>query len=420
MRATRTGEERLCRKLSQKGNRLKALKLPKNERLFHGTVEHFKFDRRRRRFRLSIRGLRIVPFPLFLTLSTSITNPWASRARRKARLSHKSAIVAVLLVPALCLGSCSTRNESAKKASMTIGMEATAVNSLIYIAQDRNYFAANGIRPTIKDGYPSGAAATERMLAGEADISTTAELTMVRYAFTHKAVRTLGSIDRFMHMKLIGRKDRGINRISDLNGKMIGVPLKTAADFMLGRFLDLHGIPRNKITIVDVQAPQAVDALTKGAFDAVVAWQPNVMAVEKRLGYDTVIWDVQSGQPMYCLLVTVEKWAAAHPDLLKRFLKSLLQAEDYLVRNEDQARTIVQNRLGYDDSYIRTIWPEHQFSVRLDQSLILALEDQARWMIDNRLTAEQSVPDFIDYIYANSLESARPGAVNLIRVKEMP
>ena len=48
------------------------------------------------------------------------------------------------------------------------------------------------------------------------------------------------------------------------------------------------------------------------------------------------------------------------------------------------------------------------------------MEDQARWMIENRLTAEQNIPDFMDYIYTKSLESANPESVNLIRVQEKP
>ena len=336
-------------------------------------------------------------------------------ARRNGRFRLKAAFAVVLLAAALCAGSCSPGDDSGKEKSITVGMEATAVNSLIYIAEDRKFFAANGIQMTIKDDYPSGAAATESMLAGETDLSTAAELAIVRYAFARKAARTLGSIDMFMHMKLIGRKDRGIKTISDLGGKRIGVPLKTAADFKLGRFLDLHGIDKSEITIMDVQAPQAVDALAKGAVDALVAWQPNVMAIQDRLGDNVVIWDVQSGQPMYCILVTVEKWAEEHPDLLKQLLKSLLQAEEYLIQNEDRARAIVQKRLGYDDSYIRAIWSEHQFSLRLDESLILAMEDQARWMIENRLTAEKDVPNFLEYLHEGGLRAVKPQAVSIIR-----
>jgi NitT/TauT family transport system substrate-binding protein len=43
------------------------------------------------------------------------------------------------------------------------------------------------------------------------------------------------------------------------------------------------------------------------------------------------------------------------------------------------------------------------------------MEDEARWMINNNLTTEKTVPDFLDYIYIDGLESIKPGSVNIIR-----
>jgi len=43
------------------------------------------------------------------------------------------------------------------------------------------------------------------------------------------------------------------------------------------------------------------------------------------------------------------------------------------------------------------------------------MEDEARWMISNRLTTEKTVPDFLDYISADGLKAVRPEAVNIIR-----
>jgi ABC-type nitrate/sulfonate/bicarbonate transport system substrate-binding protein len=324
-------------------------------------------------------------------------------------------------LPILIFGSCSYSDEPVKKKeSITIGMEATAVNSLIYIAQDMGFFSANNLEVVINDSYPSGAAATAGMLEGKADISTAAELALVRYAFARKPMLTIGSIDMFMHMKLISRKDLGIESIADFEGKKIGVPIKTAADFKLDRFLNLHGVDTSKITIVDVQAPDAVDALINGVVEAIVTWQPNVMIIQDALGERALTWQVQSGQLLYAILMATEKWIEKNPDLAKRLITSLLEAEDYLIQNADQARGIVQKRLGYDERYLETIWPEHQFTVRLDQSLILAMEDQARWMIENNLTEKKNVPDFLDYIHTQGLESVKPAAVNLIRIKEKP
>ena len=60
-----------------------------------------------------------------------------------------------------------------------------------------------------------------------------------------------------------------------------------------------------------------------------------------------------------------------------------------------------------------TIWPDHQFSLTLDQSLLIAMEDEGRWMIKNNLTTEKTMPDFRDYIYTKGLEEVKPDAVNI-------
>ena len=38
-----------------------------------------------------------------------------------------------------------------------------------------------------------------------------------------------------------------------------------------------------------------------------------------------------------------------------------------------------------------------RYPLFLDQSLLLAMEDEARWLIDNRLTDQTKVPDYLDY-----------------------
>jgi hypothetical protein len=43
------------------------------------------------------------------------------------------------------------------------------------------------------------------------------------------------------------------------------------------------------------------------------------------------------------------------------------------------------------------------------------MEDEARWMIKNKLTKEKNVPNFLDYIYEDALKAVKPEAVNIIR-----
>ncbi len=59
-------------------------------------------------------------------------------------------------------------------------------------------------------------------------------------------------------------------------------------------------------------------------------------------------------------------------------------------------------------------WSENQFSLSLDQSLLLAMQDEAQWLISNHLTNATKVPDFINYVYEDGLKTEKPSAVNII------
>jgi NitT/TauT family transport system substrate-binding protein len=96
-------------------------------------------------------------------------------------------------------------------------------------------------------------------------------------------------------------------------------------------------------------------------------------------------------------------------------MKSLAQAEDYLISHPDETKAIVRERMNIDNAYMEVVWPRYQISLSLDQSLILAMEDEARWLVDNNLTPENEVPNFLDYIYEDGLKAVKPEAVNIIR-----
>ena len=311
----------------------------------------------------------------------------------------------------LVLGSsCSGRADPIRIAHAQF--ESTA---LVLIAEEQGFFAQNGL--TVTSGkYDTGAGALDGMLNGEADIAVgTAEFPMVTRAFQKEKARIIGSIDRIEFIYLIGRKDRGIEGVSDLEGKRIGTTLGTIAEFYLGRFLQLHGMSMQDVTLVDIKTPAEYgDAIAGGGVDAIVSAQPAANSVKNRLGANAAVWGVQSGQPLYSLAIASEEWITKHPELVSRFLKSLAQAEEYLLRNPTEAASIVQKGLDLDAAYMETIWSQNQFSLSLDQSLITAMEDEARWMITNNLTTERQVPDFLEYMYIEGLMAANPEAVNII------
>jgi NitT/TauT family transport system substrate-binding protein len=144
-------------------------------------------------------------------------------------------------------------------------------------------------------------------------------------------------------------------------------------------------------------------------------WEPWVTQINQRIGKEASTQALQSGQYAYWNLVSTTDWTKKHSNILRRLMKSLVQAEDYIVSPQDEAKAIVKKRMNFDATYMEMIWPRYQFALSLDQSLITAMEDEARWMIKNNLTRERTIPDFTKYIYIDGLKAIKPEAVKIIR-----
>ncbi len=184
-------------------------------------------------------------------------------------------------------------------------------------------------------------------------------------------------------------------------------------EFYLGRFLEINGMSIGQVTLVNVTRAQSFDLLARGDVDALCAIQPQIYLLERELVNNAVTWPAQSGQLDYFNIVAKDTWVATHPKTIERLLTSLVQAEDFMMRHPDRAESIIQERLQYDEAYFRAVWPEHDFTVSLDQSLILAMEDETRWLISNSLTVETNVPNFLQYVYTDGLKAVRRGAVGI-------
>ncbi len=298
---------------------------------------------------------------------------------------------------------------------VTVAYSPFESTALLWIAEDQGYFARNGLNVTLRE-YDSGSESLNAVVNGDADITVgVTEFPLVAKALQNTSVQVMGIIDRGSFIYLVGRKDR-IGTPADLKGKRIGTTKGTVAEFHLGRYLTLHGMSIDDITLVDVRTPDGwVHDVADGKIDAISTAQPYVNRAQALLGSNGFAWPEQSSQPLYGLVVSTDEWLAAHPDQAKRFLRSFAQAEEYLYAHPAESRAIVEHRLGLDYGYMDTAWEENQYALTLDQSLILAMEDEARWMIANNLTNKTTVPDFRKYIYTDGMESVRPGSVNIIR-----
>jgi len=298
--------------------------------------------------------------------------------------------------------------------SLSLGVTPYDYAAIAYVADEQGMFAQNGLQVTLQD-YGTTVQAMDGLATRQVDLAFTTEYVVVSGTFKKENINIVASVDKYQAVYLAARKDKGIQNFTDLKGKKIGLSVKTIGEFYLGRFLTLHGINMREVTLVDAQPTEYVSALTSGKVDAMVAVNTFVDQMRDQLGNDLIAWPVQSNQNGFYVLTSGKNWLAQHTQTAQKLVRALEQSESYIAQHPAEAKAIVQKRLGLDAAYMDTVWSQNQFSLSLDQSLILAMEDEARWMIANNLTTETQVPNFTDYIYDDALKQVKPNAVNIIR-----
>ncbi|MFH0975811.1 MAG: NrtA/SsuA/CpmA family ABC transporter substrate-binding protein [Spirochaetota bacterium] len=285
---------------------------------------------------------------------------------------------------------------------------------VLWVAKDICFFKENGLNVTFTEP-DTGAAALEELQNKKADMAGTSELPFVSKILAKEDVRVLTYFGKADYMFIIARKDRRIEKIADLRGKKIGIITGTIHVFYLSRLLGLNGMKMEDIKIINTKTSmEIVTAIIEGKADAVVTAEPFFSKAKNTLGAKAVYWPAQSSQNLFGLLVSSGKWIKEHPRQVVGLIKSLAQAEDYIMNNPAGAKAIFQERLKVDNEFTLAAWKRNQFSIGLDQSLIAAMEDEARWMIKNKLTSAGSVPDFYKFIYTDALKSVKPGSVNIL------
>ena len=178
---------------------------------------------------------------------------------------------------------------------------------LVYVAQDRKYFAENGLNVTIQD-YEAGKLAVDALIAGKADVATAADFVFVTQKFNHPDLVTIGTIATGDVMGFVARRDRGIENYKDLKGKRIGVTRKSSGEFNLGLFLLSRGLLLKDVEIVDLNPCEIVKAMVEGRIDAAETWEPHIYEIKAALGDRALVLPNQLDHHFYFLLICKRQW----------------------------------------------------------------------------------------------------------------
>ncbi len=332
----------------------------------------------------------------------------------KNRLYMSAGISVIFVVIGISVGGCS---QQIKK--VTLGVETSLLTAPVWVAENQGYFEEEGLDLTIKE-FCSGRTALATMLnEGNLDMVTVAQTPIMFNSFDrddYVIIATMVYSDN--DVKILTRQDRGIKNPSDLKGKTVGITKGSTGHFFLGLFLIHSGLQLSEVETIDIEASELPQALVVGRLDAISTWEPHIWNAKKLLGENAVRIQPGRGAKIFredFYFVPNRNFMENNPETLKRFLKAIEKGEEFIQKNKEEAINIVSQRLKLDKEFVVSIWDDFEFQLILDQAIIITLEDEARWAIDNNLTDATNVPNYLDYIYFDALEEIKPKAVTIIR-----
>ena len=336
------------------------------------------------------------------------------RAPRKVYLKRR---LLLILLWSLALPGCQRESQEAKEpvAKITLAYATATSGVLAHIALKNGYFAEEGLEVTAQPHF-SGKSSLQAVIEGKADFATVAE-TPIMFAIMngHKICIIAEIQTSTKNEAIVAKKDLNLTSPSDLKGKRIGVTIGTTGDFFLDSILLIHGIDREDVKIIDMKPEEMLDAFTHGKVDAVSTWNPILRQLEKQLGDRGIVFFNEDIYTEFFCIVTYKEFAEKNPKVINRFLKAILKAETFAKQHPDKSKKIVAEYTKTDQTIIDDIWNNFNFQVTLGQLLLVTLDDQTRWANKYRLTDSTKMPNYLDFIYFDGLQSVKPEAIAISR-----
>ncbi len=297
--------------------------------------------------------------------------------------------------------------------SVTFCRPNSMVSALLYIAEAKGYFKAQRLS-TKFEKTTNAKICQDMLLANNADYLTGAEGPFTYLAASNPPIKILAMLQQNPETSVFARKDRGITKFEDLKGKRVAYLPGTVSYFFLGRVMKKFGISRSDIQLTAMQPPTMPAALVGGSVDAFSMWEPwgsqaSIQSPENIINLtDTDLYQYEA------LLIGREQAISSNPEIPRKILKALIEAEQFINENNEEAFTILSNAIAFEPNAFKKLWKQYKHKVRIDNHPIRLMEENFELLKENDANFKDvPAPNFRSFIDPSFLRAIDVNRVNL-------
>lgn len=295
-----------------------------------------------------------------------------------------------------------------------IGGSSGTSTTMIWMADEIGAFERHGVAVEIVP-FDAGWRSVKALQKGEIDLATATGYAFVKMGLKDPDLMAVSKLTHDEDNGIVARRDHGIENPADLRGRRVGLTLGTSGEFFLAQFLLSAGIPTDAVTLVDLKPGEIVEHLVAGKIDAGSSWDPWNYRASKALDAKATVFPVQSGQGAVFLLLGHRPWLGKNKAVLAQVLRALDDAEK-VINGPGGEKVVVEmyrRRLDFDPAFSRYVHAKQRNGLGLPQSLLGRLEAEARWL--SRSGDAGAVPNYLDRLFFDGLDTVKPGSVSVFR-----
>lgn len=255
------------------------------------------------------------------------------------------------------------------------------VSLSVYVAETQGLFAREGVEVRTRSCH-SGRQCLQWLAEDGADLATTSEFAVALQAAARPdfaILTTLSTSSR--QIKLVARYSAGIARPAQLRGKRVGTPLGTSAHYFLSSWLLFHDIDPASLTIVPLPPEALAEAMRRREIDAAAIWEPLADEIRLALSDEAQVLPNPRVYTQHFVLAARQPLLAPRDADLQRLLRALLRAQRMIEDDPALAARILAERLGIEPASAALQLKEHDYRLRLDQTLLSTMGNQMRWAV---------------------------------------
>jgi len=172
--------------------------------------------------------------------------------------------------------------------------------------------------------------------------------------------------------------NKEITNVKDLAGKKIAVEFDSPVHLFLVYLLNKHGVPSNKVQLVNMKCADSGAAFISGKVDAAMLWEPYLAYAAKSKHAKLLVTTEDEPKVLLDVLLVRKELIQKRRKDIARIVDVWYKAIDYMNRNRHDSLTVMASKLGLTVS---------EFTEQINKIKFMDKNDNMK-MIDSKLLTE--------------------------------